>query len=256
MKPLTLALCGLVISLSSYGCEDKDQSNNNNDVAIEDSAMDRAGEPDVPEVPECEGGTVVNGVCVLPDVRQPQDVVPDVVADLGVDLGPDLKEPDLVEPDVPAPDFPLEVGDQVPDFSLPAHNGTTFTLSDYAGKHVIISSYPAATTAVCEWQTCYVNDHYQEFIDLNAFPVGLSTDYLGKLLNWANEQSYQQLLLSDSNPKGEVSNMFGIYSETMQVTSRALLVIDKNGVLVYKKVFAMGAKPDFDALFEFLKALP
>ncbi len=206
--------------------------------------------------PLADGACLAEDLASMPDLATADSNPPDVPAnDIQDTALADLTAPDLTVEDVVA-EFPLEVGDKVPDFSLKAHDGTTFTLSAYAGKNVLISSFPAAKTAVCEWQTCYVNDHYAEFIAVNTVPVGLSTDNLGKLALWAEEQTYQQLLLSDTNPIGGVSKMLGIFTESLMVTTRALLVIDGTGTLVYKKIFAMGAKPDFDALMLFLKGLP
>ena len=40
----------------------------------------------------------------------------------------------------------LAVGDLAPDFTLPAHDGTTVTLSSLAGQHVLLWFYPQADT--------------------------------------------------------------------------------------------------------------
>ena len=41
----------------------------------------------------------------------------------------------------------LEVGDKAPDFSLPASDGDTYTLSQFAGdKPVVIAFFPKAFT--------------------------------------------------------------------------------------------------------------
>ena len=48
----------------------------------------------------------------------------------------------------PAPE--LKVGDQAPDFSLPASDGKTYKLSDYKGKQaVVIAWFPKAFTQGC-----------------------------------------------------------------------------------------------------------
>ena len=40
----------------------------------------------------------------------------------------------------------LEVGTQAPSFTVPAHDGTTVSLSDYDNKKVILWFYPKADT--------------------------------------------------------------------------------------------------------------
>ncbi len=250
-------LAALLLFLASavgVGCggDDGDQSGPDSRTAA-DLVADRAAPVDAvadAEVMPCPVGehwAEAAGGCV------PDEVEPDVV---GQDLPrePDIVPQEEVVPDVAPPEFPLEVGDKVPDFSLPAHDGSTFSLSDYAGKKVLISSYPAATTAVCTWQTCFVNENYDQFVALNTVPVGLSTDGLGVLAQWAIDQGYQQLLLSDALPKGEVSAMFGIYNEGFGVTERANTIIGEDGTILFKKVSAMGEKPNFQVIFEFLEA--
>ena len=40
----------------------------------------------------------------------------------------------------------LQPGDNAPDFSVRDHNGNTVSLSDFAGKHVVLWFYPKADT--------------------------------------------------------------------------------------------------------------
>jgi peroxiredoxin Q/BCP len=40
----------------------------------------------------------------------------------------------------------LKVGDKAPAFRLPAHDGTTVSLGDFAGKWVVLYFYPKALT--------------------------------------------------------------------------------------------------------------
>lgn len=41
----------------------------------------------------------------------------------------------------------LEVGTQAPEFSVPAHDGSTVTLSELRGKKVVLWFYPKAGTS-------------------------------------------------------------------------------------------------------------
>ena len=40
----------------------------------------------------------------------------------------------------------LDVGSDAPDFTVKAHDGSTVSLKDYRGKHVVLWFYPVADT--------------------------------------------------------------------------------------------------------------
>jgi len=40
----------------------------------------------------------------------------------------------------------LKVGDMAPDFTLPASDGRTYTLSELRGRHVVLAWFPKAFT--------------------------------------------------------------------------------------------------------------
>ena len=42
--------------------------------------------------------------------------------------------------------LPLAPGDDAPEFSLPDHTGTLWSLSDYRGRPVVLWFYPMANT--------------------------------------------------------------------------------------------------------------
>lgn len=44
------------------------------------------------------------------------------------------------------PSAELKVGDQAPDFTLPASDGKTYTLKDLKGKWVVLAWFPKAFT--------------------------------------------------------------------------------------------------------------
>ena len=61
-------------------------------------------------------------------------------------------------------------------------------------------------------------------------------------------------LLADFHPKGQVSELFGIYNEEWGVTRRAMIIIDKEGVIRYKRIYTEGL-PDSKEILEELDRL-
>jgi alkyl hydroperoxide reductase subunit AhpC len=57
-------------------------------------------------------------------------------------------------------------------------------------------------------------------------------------------------LLSDFHPKGKVSQLFGIYNEERGTTRRAVLIIDKEGIIRFKKLYDQGLPDPKEILAE------
>ena len=53
---------------------------------------------------------------------------------------------------------------------------------------------------------------------------------------------YQEL--SDWHPKGKVTDSYGLWSEERGVGNRAVIVVDKEGVIRLRKTYAAGVLPD------------
>ncbi len=51
-------------------------------------------------------------------------------------------------------------------------------------------------------------------------------------------------ILSDFHPKGEVTKAYDIWNEERGAGLRALIVVDKNGDIIFREVYAPGKAPD------------
>ena len=70
----------------------------------------------------------------------------------------------------------LETGDVAPAWTLPSDTGTPVSLSDYAGRHLVIFCYPAAMTPGCTTEACDFRDSAQALQAAGYAVVGLSPD--------------------------------------------------------------------------------
>jgi len=57
-------------------------------------------------------------------------------------------------------------------------------------------------------------------------------------------------LLSDFHPKGQVSDLFGIYNEERGTTRRAVIIIDMDGIIRFKKIYTEGLPDPKEILAE------
>lgn len=124
---------------------------------------------------------------------------------------------------------------KLPDFSLPATSGQTFTLSAQAGKTVIIYFYPKDSTPGCTTQGQNFRDLYPEFLAVDAVVLGISRDSLKSHENFKTKQAFPFELGSDSDEA--ICNLFGVikqkmmYGKQVRGIERSTFVIDREGVL-------------------------
>lgn len=158
---------------------------------------------------------------------------------------------------------PLNIGDQAPDFELPAVVGNIrqrVKLSDYRGKNVILVFYPADWTPVCTAELPAFNAELEKFAGYNADVIGISVDSLPSHMAWQKKEigMLSLPLASDFYPHGEVASKFGILREGEPipgVSERAIFVVDKDGKIAYAKIYPLDRQPDPDEIFEVLKKL-
>lgn len=158
----------------------------------------------------------------------------------------------------------LKVGDEVPDFDIPAVVGNIkqrFKLSDYRGKkNLVLAFYPADWTPVCASQLPALNADLEKFAGYDVQLVGISADSLPSHTAWQKKEigMIDFPLASDFYPHGQVAKLFGILREgdpLPGVNERALFVVGKDGKLKFAKVYPIGQVPDNEEVFEVLRKL-
>jgi thioredoxin-dependent peroxiredoxin len=129
----------------------------------------------------------------------------------------------------------LAPGDTAPAFTLSDQDGAAVSLSDFAGKKVIVYFYPAASTPGCTTEACDFRDNINSLKSSGYQVLGVSKDDLPPLKKFQNEQGLNFPLLSD--PDLTVHNAYGAYGEkslygkTVTGTLRSTFVLDESGTI-------------------------
>lgn len=105
----------------------------------------------------------------------------------------------------------LEEGQKAPEFTLTDDRGEHISLSDYAGKRVIVYFYPRANTPGCTKEACDFRDSLADLNNTGIDVVGISPDKPEKLASFREEQGLNFPLLSDENK--EVMKAYGAFGE-------------------------------------------
>jgi peroxiredoxin Q/BCP len=72
--------------------------------------------------------------------------------------------------------MPLAVGTDAPAFTAKDTNGNTVSLSDFAGKTVVLYFYPKDDTPGCTKQACSFRDAQAQYQNKNVVVLGVSAD--------------------------------------------------------------------------------
>jgi len=129
----------------------------------------------------------------------------------------------------------LEPGDRAPDFTLTSDTGEQVTLSDFAGRKVIVYFYPAAMTPGCTKQACDFTDSLDSLHASGFEVLGISPDKPEKLAKFRERDALTITLLSD--PDRSVMKAWGAYGEkklygkVVEGVIRSTLVIDEQGTV-------------------------
>lgn len=151
----------------------------------------------------------------------------------------------------------LTLGQKAPNFTLFSSDLKEVSLSDYAGKKVVIHFFPLAFTGVCTTQLCTMRDSFGYYEGLGADVLGISVDSPFALAKFKEENAYQFPLLSDFNK--EASKAYGaMYDEfafnLKGVSKRAAFVVNENQQIIYAEVLeSAGDLPDFNAIREIVQ---
>ncbi|MFM2203391.1 MAG: hypothetical protein RLZZ605_355 [Bacteroidota bacterium] len=153
----------------------------------------------------------------------------------------------------------ITLGQQAPNFTLRDTEKNEVSLSQYAGKKVVLVFFPLAFTGVCTTELCSLRDSIATYNQLNAEVIGISVDSLFTLDKFKKEQSLNFTLLSDFNK--EVSTAYGCLYENFVldmkgVSKRSAFVIDAQGAVQYAEVLeSAGDLPNFEAIQACLASL-
>lgn len=125
----------------------------------------------------------------------------------------------------------LKVGDTIPRFTAKDTDGNDFDSATVVGhKPLVIYFYPKDNTPGCTAQACSFRDQYEDFKDLGAEVIGISSDSVASHQKFSKQFKLPFILLSDSDKKirklfGVPAGMFGL------IPGRVTYVTNKNGVI-------------------------
>jgi len=136
----------------------------------------------------------------------------------------------------------LDIGDNAPNFNLPDENGKMVSLSDYAGKWLVVYFYPKDDTPGCTKEACDFTDSKNDFSGLNASVVGISRDDADAHQKFIAKYNLNLTLLSDPDHSiHEAYGAWGIkinYGKEIEGVIRSTFIVSPEGKIaaLWRKV--------------------
>ena len=136
-------------------------------------------------------------------------------------------------------------GQPAPDFTLTDADGNDWRLSEQRSTTTVLLFYPRDETPVCTKQMCSLRDHWNDYVATGAQVVGISTDSVESHRKFAEHHQLPLRLLADTG--GKVATMYGAASWIPGRAARAVVVIDRDGIIRYHKVQSLSLFRHADA---------
>ena len=133
----------------------------------------------------------------------------------------------------------MKIGDKLPEVLGMNEKGETLTLSQFAGRKLIVYAYPKDNTSGCTAEACSLKQHYAELQDAGYAVVGISKDSAASHQKFIDKYELPFPLIADTDTSllqtlwawGE-KNMYG--KKTMG-TLRTTYLVNEQGVI--EKIF-------------------
>ncbi|MGB0404363.1 MAG: thioredoxin-dependent thiol peroxidase [Salibacteraceae bacterium] len=129
----------------------------------------------------------------------------------------------------------LKAGDNAPNFKAKNENGVDVSLSDFAGKKLVLYFYPKDMTPGCTTQSCNLRDNYNLLLKQGYEVLGVSADSEARHQKFIAKHELPFSLLSDEDHT--VLNAYGVWGpkkfmgKEYDGIHRTTFVIDEKGVI-------------------------
>jgi thioredoxin-dependent peroxiredoxin len=150
----------------------------------------------------------------------------------------------------------MNVNEKVADFTLQTDEDKTVSLSDYAGKPVVLFFYPRANTPGCTIEACGFRDVFKKIQAAGAVVLGISRDTPKAQAKFRVKYDLPYTLLADVDER--VCNQFGVmkeknmYGKKVRGIERTTFLIGPDGTLqhIFPKVTPAGHAEEVLALIK------
>ncbi|MFM8626937.1 MAG: peroxiredoxin [Actinomycetota bacterium] len=146
----------------------------------------------------------------------------------------------------------VAAGDKAPDFTLPGTGGRSYSLSEFAGRPVVLVFYPGDDTAVCTKQLNTYNNELTAFEGVGAQVLAISAQDMTSHEDFSRRNGFGFPLLADTDKT--VATLYGTLGP-LGFPRRSVFVVDSTGTIryVHRAIAGLTFRP-VDELIEAVRA--
>ncbi len=149
----------------------------------------------------------------------------------------------------------VQIGQSAPNCTLTANDLSTFELSSLKGKKVILSVVPSLDTGICDLQTKRFNKEAANLGDDVAI-ITVSMDLPFAQARWCGATDSAQVQTVSDYQTAAFGKAYGVLIEGLRLLTRAIFVVDAQGVLQYKQIIPeITTEPNYGEVLEAVNKL-
>ena len=126
----------------------------------------------------------------------------------------------------------LQVGDEAPDFTMPASDGRTVSKAALKGRPFVLYFYPKADTPGCTKEACAFQEALPQLGHIGLEVIGVSKDKMKPIEKFAEKYGLNFPLASDESGVAEAYGVWvekSMYGKTYMGMERSTFLVDAAG---------------------------
>ncbi len=149
----------------------------------------------------------------------------------------------------------IQPGKALPDFKVVNNDLSEFSSSAIKGKVTVISVVPSLDTPVCDSQTRKFNEEASALgEDVQVYTVSMDLPFAQA--RWCGAAGIDRVTTLSDYREASFGEATGLLIKELKLLTRAVLVIDREGVVQYSQVVSeVTDEPDYDAVISAVKEL-
>lgn len=149
----------------------------------------------------------------------------------------------------------VTVGQKAPDFTVAGNDLSPVTLSSFAGKVLVISSVPSLDTGVCDTMTRRFNEEAGA-LGKDVAVLTISMDLPFAQSRWCGAAGITHVTTLSDYQTADFGTKYGLLIKELRLLARAVLVVDRAGVVRYVQVVPeIATEPDYAAAIQAVKSV-